>query len=56
MKIDSRLLEGRRQSAQDELMEYAGFLRYWNDPDDAHTRLTLRQLVEDVIAEVVPEP
>jgi hypothetical protein len=54
VKIDGRLLEGRRVSLEEELREYAGLLRFWNAPDDEHTRLQLRALVEDVIAEVLP--
>lgn len=54
MKIDGRLLEGRRVSLEEDLREYAGLLRFWNEPDDEHTRLTLRRMVEEVIAEAVP--
>ncbi len=52
MKIDGRLVQNRREDAQDALMDYAEALRAWNAPDDEHTRLSLRQLVESVIAEV----
>lgn len=38
-----------REAAEEGLREYAEALRYWNAPDDEHTRLQLRSLVEDVI-------
>ena len=53
--VDSRMLEHSRQEASFWLTEYAEKLREWNKPDDEHTRLTLRALVEEVIAEFVPE-
>lgn len=53
--VDSRLVETRRQDLVDALMDYAEAAKEWNAPDDAHTRLTLRGMVEDTIKEVVPE-
>lgn len=52
--VDARLVETRRQDLIDALMDYAEALRAWNAPDDEHTRLTLRGIVEDTIKEVVP--
>lgn len=52
---DSRMLDEARTEAVFWLSEYAAALRDWNAPDDAHTRLTLRGMVEDTIKEVVPE-
>lgn len=52
---DSRLLAHRRDWAEEALLAYANTLRDWNAPDDEHTRLTLRKMVEGVIAEAVPE-
>lgn len=52
MSADGRLVTHRRERAQDALMDYAEALRVWNTPDDEHTKLSLRNLVEAVIAEV----
>lgn len=48
-----RELRLAREAAEEGLRGYAEALRYWNAPDDEHTRLQLRHLVEDVIDESV---
>lgn len=53
--VDARLVDHRRQETEDALLLYAEALRAWNTPDDEHTRLTLRDMVEGTIKEVVPE-
>lgn len=53
MIVDARLVEARRQDAEDALVEYAEALRAWNQPDDEHTKITLRAFLERIIAEVM---
>ena len=43
-----------REKAEDALRAYAESMRFWNEPDVEHSRLTLRALVEEVIAEELP--
>lgn len=44
-----------RERAEDALRSYAESMRFWNDPDRQHSRITLRMLVEEVIAEELPD-
>lgn len=53
--LDMREVRIKREWAEEALAGYARVLRDWNAPDDEHTRLTLRAMVEDTIKEVVPE-
>lgn len=54
-KVSSRDLGYARAQAEDALQTYAGLLKFWNAPDDEHTRLQLRGLVEDCIEIEVPD-
>jgi hypothetical protein len=44
----------QREHAEHYLIEYAEAIKFWNAPDDAHTRIQLRSLVESIIDMVVP--
>jgi hypothetical protein len=50
----SREVDTARREAEDALIRYTDALRRWNAPDDEHTRVQLRALIEDVIA-TMPE-
>jgi hypothetical protein len=47
----SRDVAHHREAAEHHLREYAKALRYWNAPDDEHTCIQLRALIEAVIEE-----
>jgi hypothetical protein len=47
----SRDVAHQREAAEAAMTEFAAALRYWNAPDDEHTRIQLRALVEAVIEE-----
>lgn len=49
--LDVRDVGYARQQAENALTEYAKILRSWNDPDDEHTRITLRTLLESAMIE-----
>jgi hypothetical protein len=53
-EIGARDVQEAREQAEEWLREYAEALRFWNAPDDEHTRIQLRRLVDDVIQETVP--
>lgn len=44
-----------RERAEAALREYAEASKFWNAPDDEHTRIQLRGLVNEIIEEVVPD-
>jgi hypothetical protein len=48
----SRQLAIQRGHAFDALVEYGLLLRVWNKPDDEHTEIQMRDLLEDVLGEV----
>lgn len=50
-RLDPRLVDEARRSAEEALAEYARLARLWNAPDDFHTKRSVRVLAERVIAE-----
>lgn len=51
---DARDLDHARRRAENALGEYARLAFGWNDPDDEHTRHTIRQMAERAIEEHDP--
>ena len=47
--LGEREMRYAREQCEEWLTNYARALRYWNAPDDEHTRLQLRALVEEII-------
>lgn len=52
---DSRDVTLMREAAEDALRDYAVALRVWNAPDDEHTRIQLRSLIEQIIRTALGE-
>lgn len=52
-RIGSRDIAETHERADEALREYARALKFWNAPDDEHTRYQLRGLVERAIKEEV---
>jgi hypothetical protein len=48
---DARALNVAREELEDALGSYVAALRAWNAPDDEHTKIQLRSLVEQAIEE-----
>lgn len=52
LTTDHRDLVHAAEDARDAMGRYAELLVLWNEPDDEHTRLQLRSVVESVLEEV----